>query len=76
MSRWIPCKRQVFITRLRDLGFDGPYSGARHEFMLYGQDRQTIPSNPEYSVPQLRKLIRQIESVIEREITADQWNEM
>src|SRR3954471_4368869 len=48
-----PCKRRDFIRRLRKLGFDGPYSGTRHQFMVRGQHRQTIPSNAEYSVAQL-----------------------
>ncbi|RZN34941.1 MAG: type II toxin-antitoxin system HicA family toxin [Methanosarcinales archaeon] len=43
---------------MRKLGFDGPYSGTRHQFMIYGQNRMVIPSNTEYSVPQLRMMIR------------------
>ncbi len=34
MSRWIPCKRREFIRRLRVLGFDGPFSGARQLRMM------------------------------------------
>ncbi|RLD99591.1 MAG: type II toxin-antitoxin system HicA family toxin [Aquificota bacterium] len=43
---------------MQKLGFDGPYSGTRHQFMIYGQHRLVIPSNAEYSVPQLRMMIR------------------
>jgi len=50
MSQWKPCKRRDFIRRLRKLGFEGPYSGTRHQFMIYGQHRMAIPSNAEYSV--------------------------
>jgi len=39
--------------------------------MLYGPHKQTIPSNEEFSVPQLRKLIRQVEQKIGRIITAE-----
>lgn len=70
MSRWSPCKRRDFIRRLRKLGFEGPYSGARHQFMVWGQHRMAIPSNAEYSVPQLRMLIREVEEIIGRRITA------
>jgi hypothetical protein len=35
MSRWKPCKRNDFISRLRKLGFAGLYSGAKHQFMVY-----------------------------------------
>jgi hypothetical protein len=44
---------------LRQLGFDGPFSGTRHQFVVFVQKRLAIPSNPEYSVPQLRMLIRE-----------------
>lgn len=76
MSRWGPCKRRDFIRRLRKLNFDGPYSGARHQFMIYEQHRLAIPSNAEYSVPQLRMMIREVEEIIGREITADEWNRL
>lgn len=76
MRQWQPCKRQVFIRRLRKLGFEGLYSGARHQFMIYGHHRLTIPSNTEFSVPQLRFLLREVEQIIERTIAADEWNQM
>jgi hypothetical protein len=76
MSRWPPCKRRVFIHRLRKLGFDGPYSGTRHQFMIYEHHRLAIPSNAEYSVPQLRMMIREVEAIIDREITVDEWNRL
>jgi hypothetical protein len=57
MSRWQPCKRREFIRRLRKLDFDGPYSGTRHQFMVFEEYRLTIPSNTEYSVPQLRMML-------------------
>ena len=73
MSRWSPCKRRDFIRRLRKIGFDGPYSGTRHQFMIYMQHRLAIPSNPEYSVPQLRMMLREAEEIIGRQISADEW---
>lgn len=76
MSRWVPCKRILFIRRLRGLGFDGPFSGSRHQFMLRGNHRLAIPSNDEYSVPQLRMMIREVEDIIERRITLDEWSRL
>lgn len=76
MSRWNPCKRNEFIRRLRQLGFNGPYSGTKHQFMLFGQHRLAIPSNAEYSVPQLRMMVREVESIVRREISADEWNRL
>jgi hypothetical protein len=76
MSRWAPCKRRIFIRRLREIGFDGPYSGTRHQFMVYGQHRLAVPSNAEYSVPQLRMMIQEVEEIIGRRITSTEWNEL
>jgi len=76
MSRWAPCKRRDFIRRLRKLGFDGPYSGTRHQFMIYEQHRLAIPSSAEYSVPQLRMMLREVEAIIDREIAVDEWNKL
>ena len=76
MSRWTPCKRRDFVRRIRKLGFDGPYSGSRHQFMIYEQHRLTIPSNAQYSVPQLRMMIREAEEILTHKITAQEWNRL
>lgn len=76
MSRWKPSKRGYFIKGLRRLGFEGAYSGAKHQFMVYGQNRLTISSNAEYSVPQLRMMLREVEQIIERPITIEEWDEL
>ncbi len=73
MSRWTPCKRREFIRRLRVLGFDGPYSGARHQFLVFKDNRLTIPSNEEYSVPQLKMMIREAGSILGHEISLKEW---
>ena len=73
MSQWRPCRRRELIRRLRKLGFDGPFSGTRHQFMVYQQYRLAVPSNAEYSVPQLRVLLREVAEILGREITADDW---
>ncbi|TRU50364.1 MAG: type II toxin-antitoxin system HicA family toxin [Microcystis aeruginosa Ma_QC_Ca_00000000_S207] len=75
MSRLNPCKRRDFIKKLRKLGFEQPRSGTRHQFMIYQQYRLTIPSNSEYSVPQLKMMIKEVENIMSREITIDEWNE-
>lgn len=76
MSRWSPCKRGDFIRRVRQLGFDGPYSGSKHQFMTFQRHRLTIPSNKEYSVPQLRMMLREVADIIGRQVTADEWNDL
>lgn len=76
MSQWRPCKRRTFIRRLKGLGFDGPYSGTRHQFMVYEHYRLTVPSNAEYSVPQLRMLLREVEEMLGRAIAVEEWNRL
>ncbi len=76
MSRWAPCSRREFIRRLRAIGFDGPFSGTRHQFMVYGQHRLAIPSNAEYSVPQLRTMLQEVAEIIGRRITAEEWRRL
>ena len=76
MAGWRPLKRRDFIRKLRALGFSGPFSGTRHQFMAMGQHRQTIPTNPEYSVPQVKMLVRQGEAIIGRTISLDEWNSL
>ena len=76
MSRWTSCKRRDFINRLKQFGFDGPFSGTKHQFMVYGQHRLSIPSNDEYSIPQLKMMIQEIEEIIGRKILTDEWNRL
>lgn len=76
MPKWSPCKRQDFIKRLRKLGFDGPYAGSRHEFMLFNNHRLTIPSNSEYSPSQLRFMLREVEMILDRQIMLQEWKSL
>lgn len=76
MSRWQPCKRRDFIKRIRQLGFEGPYSGTRHQFMVYENHRLAIPSNSEYSVPQLRMMLNEIKAILDRSVTTDEWDSL
>jgi hypothetical protein len=74
MAEWKPVKRREFVRRLRLLGFGGPFRGTRHEFMVRSHRRQTIPSNAEYAVPQLRVLLRQVGAIIGRRMTPGDWD--
>jgi hypothetical protein len=76
MSRWQPCKRRDFIKRIRQVGFVGPYSGTRHQFMVYQNHRLSIPSNAEYSVPQLRTMLNEVGEILGRPITVDEWKSL
>ncbi len=39
-----PIKRRDLIRCLREVGYDGPYSGGRHQFMVRGTNRVRIPN--------------------------------
>ena len=73
MSPWTPCKRRDFIPKLRSLGFDGPFFGTRHSFMVWGTHRLAIPSNAEYSVAQLRMLLSEVEAILGRPVSLEEW---
>lgn len=76
MAAWRPLKRRDFIRKLRAPDFDGPFSGTRHQFLILGQHRQTIPTNSEYSVPQIRLLVRQVESILDRKVSLEEWDSL
>ena len=44
MPPWGPTKRRDLIAGLRALGFEGPFSGGKHEFMVKGDLVLTVPS--------------------------------
>jgi predicted RNA binding protein YcfA (HicA-like mRNA interferase family) len=71
-----PCKRKDFIKKLKKLGFESPEPGGRHFYMRYGHYTLTIPSNKEYSVPQLRMLLNEIELGIKKKISQKEWEDI
>lgn len=44
MPRFGPTTRPDLIRYLRQLGFDGPYSGGKHQFMVKERFRLRIPN--------------------------------
>lgn len=44
MPPWRPVRRREFVATLRQLGYSGPYSGGKHEFMVRGDVVLTIPN--------------------------------
>ena len=61
MPRLGPIKRLDLVAGLRQLGFSGPYSGGKHEFMVKGALRVRLP-NPHGSdigKSLLRKVLRE-----------------
>ena len=71
-----PIKRREFIRRLRRLGFGDVQPGAKHVFMRHGLYRQRLPNDDEYSVPLLKRLLKQVEQGLGRPLPDDEWNDL
>jgi len=76
MGKWRPYKRRDFIKKLKKLGFGSPEPGGRHFYMRHGDYTLTLPNNKEYSVPQIKMLINEIENGIERKISIRDWENL
>jgi len=76
MGKWTPCKRKEFIRKLKELGFQSPESGGSHAYMRYGSYTFTLPNNREFSVSQIKMLIKEIELGMKREISLDEWEKL
>ena len=70
-SRLIPVSRREFIRRLRQVGFDRPFSGGRHEFLVRGDHRLILP-NPHGSDIGIDLLARLLD---EAGVTRQEWQE-
>lgn len=69
MAKLKPLSNTNLIRRLKKFGFDGPYSGGKHLFMVKGNLRLTVP-NPhkkEISVDLLQRILKQAG------ITREEW---
>ncbi len=61
MPSFGPISRRELIMYLRQLGFEGPYSGSKHQFMVKGSLRLRIPNPHEGDVSRdlLRRILQQ-----------------
>ncbi|MDO8751906.1 MAG: type II toxin-antitoxin system HicA family toxin [Dehalococcoidia bacterium] len=72
MPRLGPISRNNLIRTLHQLGFEGPYSGGKHQFMAKGDKTLRLP-NPhqtDVGVELLKRILRQAE------ISRAEWEEM
>jgi uncharacterized protein (DUF486 family) len=44
--------------------------------MVFHEYRLTIPSNREYSVPQLKMMLKEVEEILGRGITLEEWDSL
>jgi predicted RNA binding protein YcfA (HicA-like mRNA interferase family) len=56
-----PIKRSDLVKYLRKCGFDGPYSGGKHPFMVRGDRTLTIPNPHQKDIGRdfLNRILRQ-----------------
>ena len=72
MPAFGPVKRDVLIRSLRKRGFDGPYSGVKHSFMVKGDLTLTIPN------PHQRDIGRELLARILRQagVSREEWEKL
>ena len=72
MPRLGPVRRSELIKYLRALGFEGPYSGRKHQFMIKGEVRLRIPN------PHQRDIGKELLSRILRQakVSSDNWERL
>jgi len=58
-SQSMPISRRELVKKFKDLGFEGPYSGGRHQFMVKGALKVRIP-NPHKSQDISDSLLQEI----------------
>jgi len=66
-----PISREELIRRLKRLGFDGPFAGGKHSFLIRGTRRLILP-NPhrgDIGVGLLKRVLR------EAGVSEEEWNE-
>ena len=69
MPKLIPIKNKDLVSKLKKFGFDGPFSGGKHLFMVKNDVRLTLP-NPhkkEIGIDLLRRILKQAG------ISPDEW---
>jgi len=55
------------------MGFGEPEPGGRHFYLRHGTFTLTLPNNLEYSVPQVKMLVKEVEDGIKRKISLEEW---
>lgn len=61
MPRLGPIKRRDLIRYLRHVGFDGPYSGGKHQFMIKAEITLRLPNPHQRDIGKelLSRILRQ-----------------
>ncbi|MBA2449563.1 MAG: type II toxin-antitoxin system HicA family toxin [Chloroflexi bacterium] len=67
-----PIRRNDLIRYFREFGFDGPYSGGRHQFMVKGDVTVRLPNPHQGDISRdfLARILRQAS------IARDEWEKL
>ncbi len=67
-----PVKRKDLIRYLRKSGFEGPYSGGKHQFMVKGDITVRVPNTHQADISRdlLTRILRQAN------ISREEWEEL
>ncbi len=69
MPPFNPISHKKLVQNLKQLGFDGPYSGGKHLFMIKGDLRLTVPNHhrSDIGIGLLSKILKQAD------ISKEEW---
>ena len=72
MPRFGPIKRPDLIRYLKNAGFEGPFAGAKHQFMIRGDRTLRVPNPHQTDVGKelLARILRQAG------IDKDEWEKL
>lgn len=72
MPKFGPIKRKNLIKFLKKLGFEGPFSGTRHQFMIKENKTVRIPNPHQKDIGKelLSRILKQAE------IARDEWEKI
>ena len=72
MPRFGPIRRRELIQCLRSLGFEGPFSGGKHQFMVRGDVTVRVPNPHQSDIGKdlLGRILRQAG------VRKDEWEEV
>jgi len=72
MPPFKPVKRKDLIRALKNAGFEGPYTGGRHEFLVKGQLKLVLPNPHQGEIRRdlLARILRQAN------FTREEWEKL
>lgn len=72
MPSFAPIKRKDFIKALKRAGYEGPFAGGKHEFLVKGELRLILPNPHQSEIGKdlLARLLRQAR------VSREEWEKL